>query len=82
LTADLGVRAGSADYNSGNLSTCTCDDWQYTFLAGATYAFTKHLSANLAYSLDLGRNAQDGIANPQTREYNRNLISLGVLLKF
>ena len=55
---------------------------QYTFLAGTSYTFSTHLSANLTYSLDLGRNAQDGIVNPQTREYNRNLISGSVLLKF
>jgi hypothetical protein len=39
------------------------------------------LSANLAYELDLGRNGQDDIANPQAREYNWNLVSLNVLLK-
>jgi hypothetical protein len=81
LSVDLGGRAWSADYSSGNLPTCTRDDWQYTVLAGATYAFSTHLSANFAYSLDLGRNGQEGIANPQTREYNRNLFLLSLVLK-
>ena len=81
LNVDVGARAWSADYNSGNLSTCTRNDWQYTLMAGVTYAFSTHVSANLAYSLDLGRNAQDGIANPETREYDRNLASIGLLLK-
>jgi hypothetical protein len=81
LSVDLGGRAWSADYNSGNLPTCTRDDWQYTVLAGATYTISTHLSANFAYSLDLGRNGQDGIANPQTREYNRNLFSLSFVLR-
>ena len=79
---DLGVRAWDANYAGGNLATCQRDDLQYTFLAGTSYTFSTHLSANLTYSLDLGRNAQDGIVNPQTREYNRNLISGSVLLKF
>ena len=81
-SVDLGGRAWDADYNSGNLSTCQRNDWQYTLLAGMTYTFSAHLSANLAYSLDLGRNGQDNIANPQTREYNRNLVSGSVVLKF
>jgi hypothetical protein len=81
LNVDLGGRVWSADYNSGDLPTCTRDDWQYSVLAGVTYTFSTHLSANLAYELDLGRNGQDDIANPQAREYNRNLVSLNVLLK-
>jgi hypothetical protein len=82
LSVDLGVRAWDADYNSGSLAACRRDDWQYTLLAGTSYTFGPHLSANLAYSLDLGRNAQDNIADPKTREYNRNLVSGSVLLKF
>jgi hypothetical protein len=82
FSVDLGMRIWDADYNSGNLPACRRDDWQYTLLAGTTYTFSTHLSANLAYSLDLGRNAQENIANPQAREYNRNLISGSVLLKF
>ena len=82
LSVDLGVRAWDANYNSGNLAASRRDDWQYTLLAGTTYTFSTHLSANLTYSLDLGRNAQDNIADPQTREYNRNLISSSVILKF
>ena len=81
-SVDLGVRAWDADYGSGNLATCRRDDWQYTLMAGTTYTFSTHLSASLAYSLDMGRNGQDDIANPQTREYNRNLISGSVMLKF
>lgn len=82
FSVDLGARAWDADYNSGNLETCRRDDWQYTLQAGTTYTVSTHLSANLAYSLDLGRNGQDHITNPQTREYNRNLFSGSVILKF
>jgi hypothetical protein len=81
-TVDLGGRAWDADYNSGNLPTCQRNDWQYSLLVGTTYTFSQHLSANLAYSLDLGRNGQDNIANPQTREYDRNLVSGSVVFKF
>lgn len=82
LTADLGARLWTADYNSGNLPACRRDDWQYTVLAGLTYNFNTHLTANLNYALNLGRNAQDNVANPQTREFNQNLVSFGMLLKF
>ena len=47
-----------------------------------TFALNAHTSVNFAYSLDLGQNAQDGVVNPQTREYHRELFSLGALLKF
>jgi hypothetical protein len=80
LGAELGFRAWDADYNSGNLPACRRNDWQYTCLAGLTYTFSTHFSANLAYSLDLGRNAQADVINPQGREYNQNLVSLGVML--
>lgn len=82
LSADLGFRWWAADYNSGNLPACRRDDWQYTLLAGVTYNFNTHLSANVAYALNLGRNMENDIANPQAREYNQNLISLGMQLKF
>ena len=81
-SGELGVRAWNANYNSGNLGTCQRNDWQYTFLVGTTYTLSTHLSASLAYSLDLGRNAQDNIANQQGRQYTRNLISGTVTLKF
>lgn len=82
LGLDLGGRLLTADYNSGNLAACQRNDWQYTVSAGAGYAFNPHCSANLAYSLDLGRNDQGGILNPDTRAYNHQLVSLGVQYKF
>jgi hypothetical protein len=82
LSADLGGRLWIADYASGNLPACKRDDWQYTVQAGLTYNFNTHLVANVAYALNLGRNAQENVVDPQTREYNQNLVSMGLLLKF
>jgi len=82
LGLDLGGRLLTADYNSGNLPACKRDDWQYTVSAALGYAFNPHASVNLTYVLNLGRNAQDNITNPQTREYNQQVVSLALLLKF
>jgi hypothetical protein len=82
LKLELAGKLASADYSLGNLSTCRRDDWQYTIGATLSYSLSAHASLSIAYSLDLGRNAEDGVVNPQTREYDRNTISLGALLKF
>ena len=79
---DLGGRLLTANYNSGNLPACKRDDWQYTVSTALGYAFNTHISVSLAYALDLGRNAQDGIPNPQTRDFDRQLVSLAALFKF
>jgi len=82
LGMDLGARILTSDYNSGNLPTCKRDDIQYTFSAGLGYAFNSHCSVSATYSADLGRNAEDNIPNQQDREFNRNVVSIGFLLKF
>lgn len=82
LGLDLGGRLLEADYNSGNLSACRRNDLQYTVSAGLGYALNTHVSLSCAYQLDLGRNAQDNIPNPETREYERNLVTLGAQCKF
>ena len=79
---DLGSRILEADYNSGDLATCKRDDCQYSLSAGLTCAINSQASINLGYTLDLGRNAQNGIATPQTREYNHQLVSAGMRFKF
>jgi opacity protein-like surface antigen len=55
---------------------------EYTLTAGCRYAFTPNLSAELTYALNLGRNVQDGVTNPQYREFDENLVSLGAVFKF
>ncbi len=82
LGLDLGGRLLTANYNSGNLPACKRDDWQYTLSAALGYAFNPHASVNLAYVLNLGRNAQDNIVNPQTRDYDQQVVSLAALFKF
>jgi hypothetical protein len=84
LTLDLGVRLQTSDYNSGNVASSLRDDWQYTFVAGLGYNFNAQFSAAMAYSVDLGRNMQDGLpaAVEEAREYEHRLISLGLLYKF
>ncbi len=82
LGFDLGGKILSSDYTSGNLATCHRNDWDYGVATGLGYAVNRHLSVNLAYSLNLGRNAVAGVPNESTREFNQNLVSLGALLKF
>ncbi len=79
---DLKGKILSSDYTIGNLATCLRDDWEYSTSPSLSYNFNAHFSFTLAYCLNLGRNAQEGIANPQTREYNRDLFSVGASVKF
>ena len=91
LSLDLGARFLESDYTSGyafsgpatapTKKTNPRDDTQTTLSIGLTYAFNSHVSVNLAYSSDLGRNVQENI-DAQTRDFNRNLVSLGANLKF
>ena len=83
LSVDLGGRIATADYTSGNVAISQRDDWQYIVSAGVSYAFTSNFSATASYAIDLGRNDQDGLTvNPATREYDRQLVSLGFQYKF
>jgi opacity protein-like surface antigen len=82
LSFDLGGRIGASDYTSGNAATSLRNDFMYSIATGVKYAFNTHLSADLNYSVDLGRNMQDNIVNPQNREFNHHLVSLGLQLKF
>jgi opacity protein-like surface antigen len=82
LGADLGAKLLTADYTTGDLAACRRDDWQYTFSAGLGYALSSHASVNLTYALDLGRNDEDNVENPSTRNYERQVVSLGATVKF
>jgi opacity protein-like surface antigen len=82
LGLDLGGRALGADYTSGNIASCVRNDWQYTVSAGLAYTFSSHVSANLTYVHDFGLSAQDDILNPETRAFDRNLVSAGAVVKF
>jgi len=54
----------------------------YVGSIGVSYAFTPHLSANVGYAADLGRNQQDNAVAADYRNYDRQLVSLGVNYKF
>jgi opacity protein-like surface antigen len=82
-TSGLAAGAGSTpDHIVGN--TNTRNDLFYTVSAGVQYAFNANFSANLAYAYDFGRNAQDGLtaATVQPREFDHQLVTLGVAFKF
>ena len=82
LAFDLGARFAASDYNVGNLPTCMRNDLQYTLTTGVGYSLNPHVAFNAGYAADLGRNAQDNIASPGNREFNRNIVSLGLMVKW
>jgi hypothetical protein len=82
ITLDIGGSVMSSDYRSGNLPASQRDDFEYVASARLGYSFNAHISANLAYEFDAGHNGLDGVENPSTRAFDRNLISLGMLVKF
>ena len=89
LGFDLGGKILEANFGSGNDYAGTApsrrDDRQYTLSAGATYAFTPHLGASLTYAYDIGRNVLDNLpANlePDYRNFDQNLVSVGLQYKF
>lgn len=79
LTLDLGARLATADYNSGNVAR---NDWVYTFAGGLGYAVNRNLSLTGSYSMDLGRNEQDDVANGQLRNFDHYVVSLGAKYNF
>ena len=93
LGLDLGGKVLEADYSGGNEVTPTStgqnsslrDDMEYEVSAGVTYAFTKHLSANLAYTCDAGANAKNNLPaalGPTYRNFEHQVASLGLQYKF
>jgi hypothetical protein len=86
---DLTGKYLESDYTSGSAAEAGTsylrDDIQYTAGAGVTYTFNKHLSANVSYAYDLGRNNEDAAAIAATagyRNFDHQLVSLGVQYKF
>jgi len=86
LTSKLGFDIGGKmldwDFSRGNLPTCKRHDLEYTASAGLSYAYNSHISISLAGALNWGRNAENGVTNPQNREFDQQLISLGTQWKF
>ncbi|MCX6894469.1 MAG: hypothetical protein NTZ16_02980 [Verrucomicrobia bacterium] len=81
LSLDLGARLLTADYRSGSSAKAQRVDLQYAVYEALHYAINPHWSLEFAYTAEFGRNDAD-IANASTREYNRNLVSLGAQYKF
>ena len=82
LAWDLGGKILCWDFSQGNLPACKRDDLQYTASTGLSYAINSNFSVNLAGVLNWGRNAEDNVVNPQYREFDQQLISLGTQWKF
>ena len=86
LGLDLGAKYLYSDYNCGSTAwtggSNLRNDAVYVGSIGVSYAFTPHLSANVGYAADLGRNQQDNAVAADYRNYDRQLVSLGVNYKF
>jgi hypothetical protein len=89
LGVDVGVKYLEANYTLGNdvagSAPSLRDDADYGASAGITYAVTKQIIVNVAYTYDDGRNIDDGLAAkyfPNYRDFNHNLYTLGVTYKF
>jgi hypothetical protein len=90
LSFDLGGRMGCVDFNEGYgaalKNTNKKKDYLYAVSTGFNYAFTPHLLGTVSYTYNMGRNGEDDLAvikqNPEYRQFNENLVSMGMTYKF
>ena len=83
LTLDLSAKYGFSDYNVGNAVPASRRfDKIYSGTLAVGYVVNMHLSCSIGYALDLGRNAEDNIPNPQYREFDHHVISVSAVYKF
>ena len=91
LGLDLGGKVLESDYTEGSEATPSGqnsslrDDMEFEISAGVTYAFTPHLSANVAYTYALGDNAMNTLPaslGPGYRDFEHQVVSLGLQYKF
>lgn len=75
LTANAGMRMYEGDWQA----PVNRDDVIYTPSLGVTYAFNKHLTADLAWSYDA---VNSEVPNTTGREFTRNLVSLSARYSF
>lgn len=85
---DLGGKILNANFSSGNDSTgvqpSKRNDIEYCIAFGATYNFTQNFSASLTENYNIGRNLENlppSLA-PAYRNFNQNVVSLGLQYKF
>jgi hypothetical protein len=81
LSLDGEAKLMGADYTVGDLAACQRNDLDYVLSAGLHYLFTPHIGADLGYQADLGRNALENVVNPNTRDFDRQLILVDVQFK-
>jgi opacity protein-like surface antigen len=86
---DLGVKYLEANYTLGNDTAGSApslrDDLDKGVSAGLTYAFTKEVSASVAYSYDKGSNNLAGLPAtlfPAYRDFTHSLVTFGLQYKF
>ena len=77
LQVELGVRGAEADYNP-----IARDDWDLTVCGTVRYAITPQIGVDVSYAYDRGLNAEEGIVNPNSREFVRHSVSFGVQTKY
>jgi hypothetical protein len=90
LQLQLGLRAGSSDYNPSQLR----DDWLYTASVGLKYNITKNVLWDISYAYDRGENGQLQTAtasgnkvvwsniDSSTRQFDRSVVSTGITWAF
>jgi opacity protein-like surface antigen len=85
----LGGKILKADFHSGTdligSEPSRRNDIEYYVSVGVSYAFTPHLSANLAYNYTLGRNLLKNLPptlGPAYRDFDDDLATVGVQYKF
>ena len=92
LSLNLGARIARADYHCGlaytkplhtqaNAIMNPRDDWDYTGIVSLRYAFTPNFSMDAGYVYDVGNNA-DGYVIDGTRNFKRQVVSMGATVKF
>lgn len=85
---DLGGKILNADFSSGNDTTGTepskRNDIEYSVAFGVTYSFTQNFNINVAENYNIGRNLENLPPNlaPAYRNFNQNVVSLGLQYKF
>lgn len=86
LGLDLSTKYADQDYTCGSAvltkGASLRNDAMFTMAGGIGYALNPNLSASLTYSYDLGRNLQDSVATSEYRDFDHQVVSLGVKFGF
>ncbi len=82
LSVDLGGRHASYDFTATTLANGRRIDLDFSLTAGLHYAYNANLGVDLGYLAEFGRNGEDNVVNSQTRNFDRQVVSLGVQFRF